>query len=352
MNNCTKTQNLKMKNLYIIAFLLTAIFSSCSKDSDETDPINDDDTTEYAWKNIDFTQPIRGVNWADERDNFVDDELILSGTTSGDGYYMVQTDAQTVINGFKTNMLANTLRLPVNYSTVSGSWWNGYKGAIDKGISKGMRVILAYWENESNKDGKVDNNKEFWAMWTKIIEDYGDNKGVYFEIINEPYGYSLTELTDLYAQWIDNYSTISHDRILLSGTGYSENISGVGADSRFSDCLLSLHNYAFWSEKSAEEWRSDWLNKIDNYASRIVVTEFGATMTQGKDYSTTVKGDNEIDYIQEATSVFNDNNVQSIYWPGLRNGDWYSIQTLNSNAMSTSNASGLYWIQYGWGLNP
>lgn len=351
---CLDTNFKQMKKLFIVSLLLTVLFGGCSKDSGKNEDGPEEETSEDAWKNIDFSQPIRGVNWADERDNFVDDVLVLSGLTSGDGYYMVQTDAQLVIKGFIENMSANTVRLPVNYSTVNSTWWNGYKGAIDKAIEKGMRVILAYWESESFKDGKVDNNSEFWTMWSKIIADYGQNKGVYFEVINEPYGYSLTELTDIYAKWLENYPDIPHERVLLGGKGYSEDVTGVGADSRFSNCLLSLHNYAFWANRTAEEWRTDWLSRIGDYASRTVVTEFGSTMTQGKDYSTLEEGDNEIDYIQASTSVFKENNIQSIYWPGLRNGDWYSIQTLNKSIfkMYTSNESGLYWIQYGWGLNP
>ncbi len=345
-----------MKNLIISLLALSFLLYGCSGDSDGDNIAPDDkDNTENEnpAANIDFTQAIRGVNWADKRDNFVDDLLVPSGLTSGDSYYMVQTDAQYVMKGFLDNMGANTVRLPINYATVSSTWWNGYKGAIDKAIAKGMRVILAYWEGESSRDGKVDNISEFWVMWSTVIKDYGENAGVYFEVMNEPYGYSLSELTDLYESWLNEFSDIPHERILLGGKGYSENVTALGADSRFSNCLLSLHNYAFWAERSAEEWQNDWLNRIGDYASRTVVTEFGSTMTQGKDYNGAANTDNEVDYIQVSTKLFRDRGVQSVYWPGLREGDWYSIQTLDHTTfkMSTTNVSGLWWIQYGWGMD-
>ena len=339
---------------YMLSFLfLSFLIAGCSKEDKEDVIIEEEEKQEDPWANIDFTEPIRGVNWADERDNFVDGQLVLSGLTLGDSYFMVQSDAQPIIRGFIENMSANTLRLPVNHATVSSTWWNGYKGVVDKAITKGMRVILAYWEADSSRDGKVDDLPEFWEMWDEIIEDYGENPGVYFEVMNEPHGYALYQLTDLYASWLQRYPEIQQGRILLGGKGYSEDVTGVGADSRFEGCLLSLHNYAFWTTRTAEEWRNDWLRRVGAYASRTVVTEFGATMTQGKDYSATTQGDNEIDYIQASATVFNENNIQSVYWPGYRHGDWYSIQEYDSNTfrLYTTNESGLYWIQYGWGLN-
>ncbi len=342
-----------MKSRYIFGLLVFLIFSGCGDDSDvANNPEEKPDTDKSAA--IDFTQPIRGVNWADKRDNFADDFLVPSGLASADNYYRTQTKALGVINGFRTNMNANTVRLPVNHATATGYWWSGYQGAIDVALVKGMRVILACWEGAAAKDGKVDNMTEFWAMWTKVIETYGKERGVYFEIINEPYGYNYTDLTAIYEQWLTKYPDVPHSRVLVGGTGYSEDVSRVGADSRFSKCLLSLHNYAFWANRTAAEWRSSWINGMGDYAARTVVTEFGSTMTQGKDYNSTVAGDNETDYIQASTTLFRELGVQSVYWPGLRDDDWYSLQKLDYSTytMSTTNASGLSRVQYGWGLNP
>ncbi len=338
---------------YLLSFLLVLIFSGCGGDSEIVDNPNEKPDTDKSAA-IDFTQPIRGVNWADKRDNFADDFLVPSGLASADNYYRTQTKALGVINGFISNMKANTVRLPVNHATVTGYWWSGYQGAIDVALVKGMRVILACWEGKDAKDGKVDNMTEFWAMWSKIIETYGDERGVYFEIINEPYGYNYTDLTALYEQWLVKFPKVPHSRILVGGTGFCEDVSKVGADPRFSNCLLSLHNYAFWAIRTSNEWRKSWINALGGFASRTVVTEFGSTMTQGKNYNSTEAGDNEIDYIQASTNLFREQGIQSVYWPGLRDDDWYSLQKLDySNyTLSTTNASGLSRVQHGWGLNP
>src|SRR3954470_14085833 len=86
------------------------------------------------------TNDFRGVNWADERDNFVNDVLVLGGLSTSDSYATTQAKADRILSGFQTNLGANTVRLPVNYSTVSGSYWNSYTGAIDTAVGKGMKV--------------------------------------------------------------------------------------------------------------------------------------------------------------------------------------------------------------------
>lgn len=37
-----------------------------------------------------------------------------------------------------------------------------------------------------------------------------------------------------------------------------------------------------------------------------------------------------------------------VYWPGLRNGDSYSLLTLSGTTLTTNNAAGLSRLQYGW----
>src|SRR3954447_5859257 len=99
------------------------------------------------------TNGFRGVNWADQRDNFVNDTLVLGGLSTSDSYATTQAKADKILAGFQHNLGANTVRMPVNYPTVSGSHWNSYTGAIDEATGKGMKVILSYWEAANSKDG-------------------------------------------------------------------------------------------------------------------------------------------------------------------------------------------------------
>src|SRR4029453_12973250 len=119
------------------------------------------------------TSDFRGVNWADQRDNFVNDTLVLGGLSTADSYATTQAKANAILSGFQNNLGANTVRMPVNFPTVSGSYWNSYIGAIDMAASKGMKVILSYWEADNSRDGFVDNLTQFWSMRRTIVKQAG-----------------------------------------------------------------------------------------------------------------------------------------------------------------------------------
>lgn len=297
---------------------------------------------------------IAGVNWADGRDNFVDGWVIPSGLTASDTYTTVSAKANAVLSGFQTNIAGvNTVRLPINPPSVLESWWGAYTGAIDRALSKNMKVILGCWESASSKNGIIDNTTQFWSMWQTVVNKYGSNNNVYFEVFNEPHGYTLAQLTTIYAEFLSRYPSVPKGRIILSGTGYSENVTGVGADSRFTSCLLALHNYAYWATRTTAGWEADWRSRMGTYKNRTVVTEYGATMTTGKNYNGS-QSDNEVAYIVGSCNVFRNDGVASVYWPGLRDDDTYSIQRRGGSGtsitMTTTNASGVSRIRYGWGL--
>lgn len=350
-----------MKNLSIALIAMCCLVAGCKKDIVSVKKSSTPDEVKTGDKTIttDSTpaSALKGVNWAADGDNFSDGILVLSGLTSADSYATVSAKADAVLGGIQTNTGANTVRLPVNYSTVSQAWWNSYTGVIDKALSKGMNVILGYWEAKSSADGKIDNTTEFWSMWQTIVTKYGSNAHVYFEIFNEPHGYSLTDWTTICAQWLSNYPTVPQGRILISGTSYSQDITGVGADSRFSGCLLSIHDYTFFSNgtlTTALQWENRLKGNIGAYSSRAVLTEFGIPMTGGKNYTGAIGGDQEIAYLQGLTNQARAYGMGAVYWPGIRTGDSYAIQQLNgtgtSLTVSTTNASGLSRIKYAWGV--
>jgi endoglucanase len=297
-----------MKNLCVLLLMVCCVGAGCKKDmiAVKESPVSEVKTGDKPVK-TDSTPAsvLKGVNWAADGDNFSDGILVLSGLTSADSYATVSAKADAVLTGIQNNTGANTVRLPVNYSTVSQTWWNSYTGVIDKALSKGMNVILGYWEAKSSADGKIDSTTEFWSMWQTIVTKYGGNAHVYFEIFNEPHGYSLTEWTTICAQWLGNYPSVPQGRILISGTSYSQDITGVGADSRFSGCLLSIHDYTFFSNgtnTTALQWENRLKSNIGSYSSRAVLTEFGIPMTGGKNYTGAIGGDVEIAYLQGLTN--------------------------------------------------
>ena len=139
------------------------------------------------------TSQFRGVNWADKRDNFVSGVLVLSGMSLSDNYQSASVVADRVIGQFQELFGTNSVRIPVNEPTIL-TFWDTYTGVIDMGLSKG-RVVMGYWGPAQPSGPK--NMNDWWSMWAKIVEKYGDHPNAYFEIFNEPHMYSKTELRDL-----------------------------------------------------------------------------------------------------------------------------------------------------------
>ncbi|OQP57344.1 RICIN domain-containing protein [Niastella populi] len=335
-----------MKKLFIC--LLPVMVAACSKTPVREETPAPDNRLPVT---VNATNNFKGVNWADPADNFKDDLVIVSGLSASDSYAGVQTKSGPVLTAFQ-NRGANTVRLPVNPATVSQSYWNAYTGAIDLAASRGMNVILAYWESASSRNGLIDNTTQFWNMWQAIISKYGTNSRIYFEPFNEPHGYSANDLNNLYATFLSNYPSVPRGRIILDGQGYAQNVNVVGADSRLSGCLLSYHNYTWFDNNKTTV--GDWVAAIQsiNYPDRTIVTEFGIPMTTGKNYLGAPGSDREIAYFQGMTQGILARSMGCVYWPGLRNGDTYSLLTLNGSTLTTNNTSGLTRLQYGWGNTP
>src|SRR5256885_13395583 len=103
--------------------------------------------------------------------------------------------------------------------------------------------------------------------------------------MNEPFGYSLSEWVTLTSGWIARHSDVPRSRIVISGTGYNDNVTGVGAAPQLRGTLLSLHFYGFWASYTREsDWTGDLDNRIGTYAGRTIIDEAGAPMTAGPDY--------------------------------------------------------------------
>ncbi len=200
-------------------------------------------------------------------------------------------------------------------------------------------------------------------MWDTIVGKYGSNPNAYFEVINEPYAYSGTDLANFYNSWLTRYPSVPRGRVILDGTGDAQNSAAVGNDSRLNNTLIGIHDYSFFANYTTEsQWAGHLAGEIGSYASRTVVTEWGAPMSPGTKngvyYNTidyTVPGTNFFDdYVRGESSEMRTLGVGSVYWPGLRDGDWYSMTSKTGSGssikLSLVNASGLSRLQYAWGI--
>ena len=277
------------------------------------------------------TSQFRGVNWADKRDNFVSDVLVLSGMSLSDNYQSASVVADRVIGQFQELFGTNSVRIPVNEPTVS-KFWDTYTGVIDMALSKG-RVVMGYWGPAQPAGPK--NMNDWWSMWAKVVEKYGDHPNAYFEVFNEPHMYSKTELRDLYAEWLEKFPNVPRDHILLDGSGLAWNVPDVADDPRFEGCLFAVHEYTFWNMSITTEqgWKDSFKGKVGKYIDRTVCTEWGGAMSPGDkngvhydymDYNSTPTN-YFMAYIRGMSDQLREWEMGSFYWPGLRDGDWYSM---------------------------
>lgn len=297
------------------------------------------------------TSEFRGVNWADPRDNYADDEVVPSGLSSAEDYRTTYAKASDIVLEFRHELRANTVRLPINPVTVGGAWWDSYQGAIDAATRHGFKVILSYWEADNAKDGRVDSPAAFDAMWSTVVAEYGQNPHVYFEIMNEPFGYSLDEWVSVATGWLADHGDVPRKRVIVSGTGYNDDVTGVGAATELNGTLLSLHFYGYWADHTSEaEWKANLLPRIGEYGWRTLVSEAGSPMTTGVNYGNH-EGDVYTSYLGALTEVARDQGMGVVYWPGLRTGDAYTLTTLVGDGdLEVTNESGLAQIQWGWGI--
>ncbi|WP_026922253.1 RICIN domain-containing protein [Glycomyces arizonensis] len=306
------------------------------------------------------TSDFRGVNWAVLGDNFSHGPLVIDGLSSSDSYDTVRAKANAIYDDMEALMGVNTVRLPINTHTVGTAWWDAYRGAIDAATDRGFKVILAYWEDGAASGGRITNMAAFNTMWSTVTSQYGSNSLVYFEPMNEPHGYSSSEWRDVAADWLDYHYSAQPDHVLIAGTGYSQDLRPVCDDSRFDGTLLAIHHYAFfYGDMSYSAWRSHFQSRLGNCADRAVVTEFGAPMSDGRDYGNAASTDNFVRHIRAVTDVMHEQGVGGTYWPALGGKpgdigyDWYSMFALHGSGTDLSltirNQSGADRIRYGWG---
>jgi endoglucanase len=295
-------------------------------------------------------------NWADQKDNFVNGDLLLSGLASTDSYEAVLAKSDRILAEFQRTANVNAIRLPINEPTALGDAWLTYKGAIDAAIQRKMRVIVAYWAWQK---GKADDAARFDAMWDRVIDTYRGEELVYFEIMNEPWAYSIVgPFIDIEVAWLARHADVPRGRMVIAGSWSDQEVRVQGADPRLDGTLLSVHIYPFNKEMRTvtQEWKDALDYNVGGHGSRVIVTEWGAPMTSGTDYSGPGDGDHETAFMTGVSSYLQDNDIGSCYWPLLRTADAWSLTTLGGDAentvLSVNNATGLARVQSAFRLAP
>ena len=302
------------------------------------------------WSHASDTADFKGVNWADPRDNYASDALVPTGLSTTDDYLQVLSTSHRVLQGFSRNLGSNTVRLPINPSTVGTAWWKSYRATVDAATLSGYKVIISYWEADTSKDGVIDNVDQWKSMWNTVVSTFRLYPNVYFEPMNEPHGYSLQQWVGITSQWLADHPQVPRNRVVISGTGYNDNVVGVGQAPELKGTLLSLHFYGYWASYTTQaEWTADLAKRIGTYTDRTLIDEAGAPMTIGLNYGAH-NGNVYTAYFAAVTDFARDHHMGIVYWPGLRAGDSYSIESLAPNGTLTDNsATGVAQLKWGYG---
>jgi hypothetical protein len=292
-----------------------------------------------------------GVNWAAPGDNYSSGPVVPSGLSVSDSYATVYATTLRYVAGFRDNLRADTLRLPVNPASVGTTWWNSYRAAIDAATASGDKVILSYWDQKSGNDGVIDDVSAWNQMWDTLTADYAHNPKVYFEPMNEPYGYTAAQWVQICTTWLADRPGIPAGRVVISGTGYNDNVTAVGGAPALDGTLLSLHFYGYWASYTTEsDWTANLLPRIGAYANRTIIDEAGAPMTIGLNYGAH-NGSTYTSYFAAVTDTARSMDMGLVYWPGLRTGDSYSIESVNANGQLEDNsATGVAQLKWGYGF--
>ncbi|MFY1620342.1 RICIN domain-containing protein [Micromonospora sp. WMMD736] len=306
------------------------------------------------------TSQFRGMNWAVLGDNFSTGPLVVQGLSMSDSNATVRAKANALYDDMAATLGVNTVRLPINTHTVGTAWWEAYRGAIDAATARGFKVILAYWEDGAASGGRITNLAAWNAMWSTVTNTYGANTNVYFEPMNEPHGYSSEQWRTVAANWLTSHSSAPPGRVLIGGTGFSQDLRDICNDSRFNATLLSFHYYAFfYGAMTYDAFRGHIQTRLGTCASRAVATEFGAPMNDGRNYADANSTDNFVRYIRAMAQVMRDNQMGGTYWPALGGKpgtigyDWYSMYALGGSGtdltLTVRNTSGADRLRYAWG---
>ncbi|MEV6012972.1 carbohydrate-binding protein [Streptomyces sp. NPDC051976] len=304
--------------------------------------------------------------WSYLNDNFCSCDLLLDGLSTTDTYDSVKPKTAAIVAQFQS-LGANTIRIPINYNTATDAWWNTYRGIIDAATAQGVNVIVSYWTETPT--AVIPNQAHFNTMWNVVTTAYANNPKVYFDPMNEPMGYSVTDLTNAMAAFltIPDSKGIPRSRIFIPAYAFpSENVAPICLDSRLAGTYVSMHRYAITdSQAHSYDW---WVNEIETNkgtcGSRTVVEEFGAQMDSGLNYNDPNSTDPSVVYLRAITDTIRKDNLGAIWCHGIggRNtttdsvGAYDNLNIMRNNPSSPNdlpfwvpNASGIDRLKYAWG---
>jgi|GEM_PF-1555464 len=183
----------------------------------------------------------------------------------------------------------NMIRFPINVGTADDDTaMNTLKGFIDQIPGKWAIIAMCgtykSGDPQPHGNGKVNDyytlSQMEWAWWN--IQSYfpkSSYPNVYFEVFNEPFGYSdvSSYMSDMNA--LMNYAPLDRSRCILDGMGSANNIQAVANDGWTG--MLAYHFYPNWvSDPTQANFSNKAQSDIGSLSTRTWVTEFGGALDE------------------------------------------------------------------------
>lgn len=289
-----------------------------------------------------YTSWVRGAMWASaggEPYNIVYPDGITSSTTPAQAAAVADS-----VSADYRDVGINFIRIDVDPITISSNW-PVVQAYVNELVTNGLFVDICGSYNTTNN--VLVDLTNWKAMWQTIDGVYKNNNSVYYEPLNEPYGYNLSGLTNVYSAFLNSYGIQKgHSFIILQSGGSDATVPAIGAV--FTDCTLAFHIY--WGPIFTNEsgWSNQVANKAGVCANRCIVTEYGALTQTGLNYQDASSGNTDyIPYLRGVTGEFRALPMGSMWFPAhspLQNNK----RIFNGIGGDIFNRSALNRMQYGW----
>lgn len=261
-----------------------------------------------------------GVTWSRLGDNFTADPLVLQGLAASDDYNTARSKADSMFATFASELGANTVRMPINPATASGT---SYYGVIDSAVAHGFKVVLTYWSQDGTNMVGSSLLPSWTQMWDTITAKYVNQPLVYLDPINEPIGFTTPQWLDFAANFItrETGEGMPGNRLFIEGAqldggGWGSDLRPLCNDSRFNGVYLAMHRYGFpYAARTYSDWVTDITTLMGNCSSRTVIEEFGSESDSGIDYDAqpTATSNKEVAYLRAITDVIRQYHLGAIW---------------------------------------
>jgi len=178
----------------------------------------------------------------------------------------------------------DSIRIPVNKETADSSiQLNRMKDYVD--AIGGHALICMFDDNENDVhgdghgDGLVNDLQELTTAWGKIHDVFSSYNEVFYEIFNEPFGYTTAAVYLDHMSQIISGAGLPTERTVLDGLSYASDLKGLVAEGY--QGLLAYHFYPMWlpsGQRSEHNFSEFFQAELSGLASRTFVTEFGGAL--------------------------------------------------------------------------